>query len=88
MKTIIFDQITDSRFIENPEKEIDKIVSKLDIKLQKAGIDYEHTQKRKLYWDDDYQYRVSYSIIKTKEFTYKQLYGLVNTVKVVCYSIK
>lgn len=88
MRTLVFEQITDSRFNNDIEALLDKRVKELEnIFANIIGVTMYHTNKRKIIFDDNiYQYRTTFYIQKdTNKITWNDIYKLVNSIKPVPY---
>ena len=87
MKTIYFEQITDSRFSKNDIlKELQQREKDIKDKLK----DFAKIETWNIYkvdrWDS-IQYRQKYYIYKNKWITYNKVYGIVNSINAVPYKL-
>src|SRR5690606_20757855 len=89
MAEIKFQMIADSRWCEDIGNEIERLDRRTRKAIEKLTTFYHASAPRLLDFPDDgvQQYRIDYIIPKTKNFTYKQLYAVVNSVKPVHYQI-
>lgn len=89
MAIINFEMIQDSRFKDN--KNINILIHETDEALKRLGAEFTKSDIIDLIFDDKdkkvIQSRVEYNVIKSKLFTYKQLYEAINRVKAVYYKI-
>jgi hypothetical protein len=90
-RTLVFQQITDSRFMEKEKclpvliDRIGKIKQLLDI----DGVFVDVGEPYLLNWGDNIQYRADFYIWKnTRKTTWNDIYGLVNSVKPVPYEFR
>jgi len=89
MAIINFEMIQDSRFKDN--KNINILIHETDEALKRLGAEFTKSDIIDLIFDDKdkkvIQSRVEYNVIKSRLFTYKQLYETINRVKAVYYKI-
>lgn len=89
-RTLVFTQIADSRFCDDPKTEINNRIAALQTKFQSLnGIVFESENlKRCTFIDDDtIQYRVTFYVQKTnKKVIWNDVYKTVNSIKAVPYN--
>lgn len=90
MKKIHFQIIADSRSCDDIKAKIEKLDSDLQKLLTENSIKFTtHDWCGLLEWKDGTrQYRTDYTIEKTKDFTYKKVMTLINSVQAPFYKIK
>ncbi len=86
MKTLYFQQISDSRFNGNIDTELSKRMSKIRHALNIPGVELTTNTFRHLSWDDGtQQVRVDCYVTKDRSITWKHIYGLINRINAVPY---
>ena len=87
MKTILFQMISDNRFTDNIENEIDNLKRQTETALKGMDVVLRSGEKRFLDFEDGVkQYRVDFYVTKSSnKITYNDIYTAVNRVKPVPY---
>lgn len=89
-RTLVFTQIADSRFYDDPELEIKNRIDSLQSQLNSLqGISFERENLKRMIsiGDDDIQYRITFYVQKTdKSVIWNDIYKIVNSVKAVPYN--
>ena len=86
---IHFQMIADNRFVKDIEEEIRRLNDLVVNTLTENNISFSSYDYYGLidFKDGTKQYRTDYYIPKTKEFTYKKVYSLINKIKAPVYKI-
>lgn len=88
-RTLIFTQIVDSRFCDNPETEIKNRIAALNQLLASHdGLVYESEKIKRYTADDgDFQYRITFYVQKkNRKVIWDDIYRIVNSVKPVPFN--